>query len=138
MATARSSHGLLDTMQALAATLGRGLQPRFELVVVDLETERDRLLRRMTLLLLAIFFGAFGVLIGAVWLVLMVDPEWRVAALGGAAGAFVLAALISWLSMRADNSRDGGFMASTRDVLSEDAQALASAAGLPAASRAKL
>jgi uncharacterized membrane protein YqjE len=135
MATTRSSPGLLDTIQGLAATLGRGLHTRFELIVVDIESERDRLIRRMTMLLLSIFFGAFGVLIGAVSLVLMVDEQYRVAALGGTAGVFLVVALIAWFVMRSDIGRSAGFMASTRDVLNDDVHALASAAGVSTSPR---
>ena len=50
--------GLLETLQGIAATTMRAMQSRLELAAVDLEAERDWLIQRMTLLLLALFFGA--------------------------------------------------------------------------------
>lgn len=130
MTATRANSGLLDTLHALSATIVRGAQTRLELAALDIESERDALLRRMALLLMALFFGAFGLLIGVVWLVMLVAETWRVAALGGAALGFVLAAGLAYLVMRADIKRNSGFMSNTLDVLRDDAQALASASGM--------
>jgi uncharacterized membrane protein YqjE len=114
--------GLLDTVQGLAATTVRALQTRLELAAVDLEAERDRLLQRMTLLLMALFFGAFGLLLGVLWIVMSVDEDYRTLALGVVTVLFLLGAAASWWLMR--SRRDKGFMADTLEVLAEDALAL--------------
>jgi uncharacterized membrane protein YqjE len=115
--------GLLDTVQGLAATTLRALQTRLELAAIELEAERDRLLHRMTLLLMALFFGAFGLLLGVLWVVMSVDEDYRTLALGAVALLFLLAAATSWWLMRNDAGHKG-FMADTLEVLADDAQAL--------------
>lgn len=129
--------GLLDTMQGIAATTVRAMQTRLQLAVVEIESERDRLLQRMTLLLLALFFGAFGLLLGVLWIVMSVGEDYRTIALGAVALVFLLAGATSWWLMR-NLARNGrGFMADTLEVLSEDAQALTGKAiPLPRASAA--
>jgi uncharacterized membrane protein YqjE len=123
MSTSVESPGLLDTVQSLAATTVRAVHTRLELAAVDLEHERDRLLERLTLLLLGLFFGAFGLLLGVLWIVMMVDEDYRVAALGLVALAFLIAAGAMALMLRGLAHR--GFMTATLGVLAEDAQALA-------------
>ena len=111
-------------MQGIAATTVRAMQTRLQLAAVELESERDRLLLRMTLLLLALFFGAFGLLLGVLWIVMSVGEEYRTIALGAVALVFLLAGATSWWLMR-NLARNGqGFMADTLEVLAEDAQAL--------------
>ena len=116
--------GLLDTVQGIAATTVRAVQTRLQLAAVELESERDRLLQRMTLLLLALFFGAFGLLLGVLWVVMSVDEDYRTIALGAVALLFLLAGGASWWLMRSDAVAGKGFMADTLDVLADDAQAL--------------
>ena len=114
--------GLLETLQGIAATTMRAMQSRLQLAAVDLEAERDWLIQRMTLLLLALFFGAFGLLLGVLWIVMSVDEEYRAIALGIVTVLFLLAAAVSgWLMRR---PRDRGFMADTLEVLAEDGLAL--------------
>jgi len=116
--------GLLDTVQGIAATTVRAVQTRLQLAAVELESERDRLLQRMTLLLLALFFGAFGLLLGVLWIVMSVDENYRTMALGAVALLFLLAGATSWWLMRSDARAGRGFMADTLEVLADDAQAL--------------
>jgi len=116
--------GLLDTLQGIAATTVRAVQTRLQLAAVEFEVERDRLLQRMTLLLLAMFFGAFGLLLGVLWIVMSVDENYRTMALGAVALLFLLAGATSWWLMRSDARAGKAFMADTLEVLADDAQAL--------------
>jgi uncharacterized membrane protein YqjE len=120
---AHASPGLLDTLQGIAATTVRALQTRLQLAAVELEVERDRLLHSLMLLLLALFFGAFGLLLGVLWVVMAVDEDYRTLALGIVALLFLLGAATSWWLMRSGLAGKG-FMADTLEVLAEDAQAL--------------
>jgi uncharacterized membrane protein YqjE len=122
-ATTHAGPGLLDTVQGIAATTVRALQTRLQLAAVEIEAERDRLLQRMTLLLLALFFGAFGLLLGVLWIVMSVDEDYRTIVLGAVALLFLLAGATSWWLMRSE-ARSKGFMADTLEVLADDAQAL--------------
>lgn len=121
--TTHAGPGLLDTVQAIAATTVRGVQTRLQLAAVELEAERDRLMLRMAALLMALFFAAFGLLLGVLWIVMLVDEAYRAAALGLVALAFIAAAGVSWWLMRGKPD-DKGFMADTLSVLADDAQAL--------------
>jgi uncharacterized membrane protein YqjE len=116
--------GLLDTLQGIAATTMRAMQTRLQLAAVDLEAERDRLLQRMTFLLMALFFGAFGLLLGVLWIVMSVDEDYRTIALGAVALLFLLAGASSWWLMRSGAVAGKGFMSDTLEVLADDAQAL--------------
>jgi uncharacterized membrane protein YqjE len=120
----QAAPGLLDTLQGIAATTVRAVQTRLQLAAVELEVERDRLLQRMTLLLLALFFGAFGLLLGVLWIVMSVDENYRAMALGAVALLFLLAGATSWWLMRSDAHAGRAFMADTLEVLADDAQAL--------------
>lgn len=122
--TPHAAPGLLDTVQGIASTTVRAVQTRLQLAAVEIEAERDRLLQRMTLLLMALFFGAFGLLLGVLWIVMSVDEGYRTVALGAVALLFLLAAAISWWLLRSTALAGKGFMSDTLEVLADDAQAL--------------
>jgi uncharacterized membrane protein YqjE len=115
--------GLLDSVQSIAATAMRGAHTRLQLAAVEFESERDRLIARLGLLLLALLLATFGLVLGMLWLLMWVDESHRLATLGGAALAFLLAAAASAAAVRA--MARAGFMSTTLRVLGDDAQALA-------------
>jgi uncharacterized membrane protein YqjE len=120
---AHAGPGLLDTVQGIAATTMRGLQTRLQLAAVEFEAERDRLMLRMALLVMALFFACFGLLLGVLWVVMLVDEGYRTAVLGFVALAFLAAAGVCWWLLRG-RANEKGFMADTLGVLADDAQAL--------------
>lgn len=115
--------GLVDSVQSLAATAVRGVHTRLELAAVEFESERDRLLQRLALMLLALLCAAFGMVLGVLWLMMFVDPAHRTTTLGVVSLVFLVAAGVAALAVRA--LARAGFMSTTLAVLADDARALA-------------
>ncbi|RZI82192.1 MAG: hypothetical protein EOP38_16730 [Rubrivivax sp.] len=116
--------GLVSGLRGLAATLIRSLKTRVELAQVELEQERHHLIRHLALLLLTVFFTAFGAFLAVIWLMLVLPEEWRTLLAGGAALLFFLVAGAGLTGLlRGRNERPallGGFL----EVLQGDVDAL--------------
>ena len=117
--------GLVGGLRGLAATLIRSLKTRIELAQVELEQERHHLIRHLALLLLTVFFAAFGAFLAVIWLMLALPEESRTMLAGGAALVFFLVAGVGLMGLlRGRHERPvllGGFL----DVLKGDVDALA-------------
>lgn len=116
--------GLVHGMRGLAATLMRSLKTRVELAQVELEQERHHLIRHLALLLLTVFFAAFGALLAVVWLMLVLPEEWRTLLAGGAALVFLLIAGMGLLGLLRDRQERPALLGGFLDVLKGDIDAL--------------
>ena len=89
--------GLLQSAQALLATLLGLARTRLELLSVEMQEVLARLVLLMVGAVAAILLAALALGFGAVALVMAVAPEYRVAVAAGLALAFLAAAaLIAW------------------------------------------
>jgi len=89
--------GLLQSAQALIATVLRLARTRLELLSVEMQELLARLVLLMIGAVAAILLGALALGLGAVALVMAVPPEHRVAVSAGLALAFLAAAaFIGW------------------------------------------
>ena len=82
------STGLLQSLRNLGATLVAVLQTRLELLATDLEEERTRLLQILFWTAAALFFFGMGVLVLALFAVLLLWEEHRIGAIIGLAAVF--------------------------------------------------
>ena len=116
--------GLVSGLRGLAATLVRSLKTRVELAQVELEQERHHLFRHLALLLITVFFAAFGAFLAVIWLMLVLPQEWRTLLAGGAALVFLLVAAAGLTGLLRGREERlpllGGFL----DVLQGDVDAL--------------
>lgn len=88
-----STAGLRDAAQQVLATLIEIGQSRLELATVELEEERLRLARLWIVATCTLFFAFVFCVLLAGWIVLLLDPAHRLAALGGLTTLFLAAGL---------------------------------------------
>jgi len=109
-------------------TLGDGLlgvvQDRFALVALEIEEERDRLLRTFVWLFALVFIGIMAVLFASLTLVYLYWETARLAVLGGLALFYVLAFGTVALCFRRFLARQSRPFASTLQELDADRQCL--------------
>jgi uncharacterized membrane protein YqjE len=104
MTTATESprdEGLTGSLRRLARTLLDMIQTRLEILGTELSEERFNLTRLAVVVLAAQFCLQAGLMLGVLFVVLAVSPENRLAAIGIAALALLLAAAIAALWLRA-------------------------------------
>lgn len=87
--TPGGSKGLLDSLKGPAASLIAIVHTRLELLSVDLEEERARLLSVLAMLLIALFCLGMGVLLLTILVAAAFWDSHRLLALGGLAGIFL-------------------------------------------------
>jgi len=87
--TPEESKGLFDSLKGLAASLITIVHTRIDLLSVDLEEERERLLSVLVLMLVALFFLGVGVLLLAILVAIALWDSHRLLALGGLTGIFL-------------------------------------------------
>ncbi|HET9577699.1 MAG TPA: phage holin family protein [Usitatibacter sp.] len=120
----RHADGLLGTARGLAALGVRAVRTRLELLEIELATEKARIVRWLGVTALAVYLLSFGTLLGILWLALALPEQWRLAALGLAALAFLAggAIAVAWL-LRHDVTRQP-MLATLVAVLERDEEAL--------------
>ena len=84
-----ANKGLFDSLKGIAAGLVDIAHTRLELLSVDLEEERERLVSALLLLLVALFCLGVGVLLLAILVAAAFWDEHRLLALAGLAGVFL-------------------------------------------------
>ena len=87
--TPEESKGLFDSLKGLAASLITIVHTRIDLLSVDLEEERERLLSVLVLMLVALFCLGVGVLLLAILVAIALWDSHRLLALGGLTGIFL-------------------------------------------------
>ncbi|MBI6194637.1 phage holin family protein [Providencia rettgeri] len=116
--------GVLEILQRIASITVKIVETRLQLIAVELEEEKVNFIQLLLLVGLALLFTAFGLmcLIGLIFW--SVDPVYRYQALAITTGSLVLLAIIfaSWALKKAKQST---LLSSTREQLSQDANALA-------------
>ena len=98
----RAAGDVLTTLADLGHT-------RLQLAAVELEEERLRLVRLALLAAIAFFLLGLGLVVAAVFAVLLVDPPYRVPLLGAIAAASLVGAAIAWRQWRIATCTDCKF-----------------------------
>lgn len=124
-----SSSGLLDSLRRLGATALETVQVRADLLAVELEQEKRRLLGALLLGALALLLLGVGLVLLVGLLLMLLQETYRVAALSVLTLAFLGAGLALVLRARRQLESPGGLAAGSRGELARDRQALAGAAG---------
>lgn len=99
---------------------------RLQLAAVELEEERLRLVRLALLAAVAFFLFGLGVVVGAVFAVLLVEPPYRVPLLGGIAAVSLLGGAVAWRQWRVEARRKPPLLQATLAEFERDLQAFAS------------
>lgn len=118
---------LQSSLRRLGATLLGIAHTRLELLAIELEDEKRRLLGVLGWGALAILMGGFGLVFLAVWLTVMFWETHRLWALGSFSLLFL--GLAAWAVWRAQTllKHSQGWLSATLDELEADRQALAGA-----------
>lgn len=116
--------GLLDGLAKLAAGLVAIAHTRLALLSTDIEEEREHLLSLIRLSLISLFFIMLGLLLLAVLLIVVLWESYRLSAIAGLAGCFLVAGLLTWyLAKRKAKTKPRLFWSSLNE-LEKDRQQL--------------
>lgn len=125
---------LQSSLRALGATLLGIAHTRLELLSLELEDEKQRLLGVLAFGALAILLGGLGLVFLAGWLTVLLWDTHRLLALGGFAVAFLAASALAVWRARTLMKASQGWLSASLAELDADRQALA--AGLSTARHA--
>lgn len=120
--------GLLDSLRRLLGGALESVQVRLDLLALELEQEKRRLLQALLLAALALLMLGVGTVLLVGLLLLLVQEGYRLAVLGVLALAFLGASLALVRLAARRLASPGGIAAATRDELARDRQALADSA----------
>lgn len=111
---------IAESVGRLGATLVDMVQTRLELAAVELEEESRRLLGYLLLSLLALFLFGIAMLLVALLVVIVFWDSYRVAAAGGMALLFLLAAAAIGMKVKAGFESKPGMLQHTVEELRKD------------------
>jgi uncharacterized membrane protein YqjE len=94
--TPSESRGLFDSLKGLAASLVGIVQTRLDLLSIELEENRERLLSLLVLMLVALFCLGVGVVLAAILIVVVFWDSNRLLVLGLLAGIFLAGGATAW------------------------------------------
>lgn len=97
---AARSPGLLASLRNLAATAVGILQTRLELLAIEVEEERLRLLQILFWAVIAVFFLVLGILMVALFFVVLFWDTHRVLVTGMLAALFLVLGVVTGLAVR--------------------------------------
>ncbi len=115
---------LVGRARGLAATSIRAIRTRMELLAVEVQESGTRAVRDLLIAGMALNLLLLGLLLGAVWVVLVVPADLRRFLLGFFSLSFLLcgAGALWWL--RSDTGARKPFLHTTLAILKDDEQAL--------------
>ncbi|MCK9283175.1 MAG: phage holin family protein [Rhodocyclaceae bacterium] len=119
-----SSGGLLGSLRGLAVHAVEVLQNRVELMLTEIEEEKERLLRTLALGAAAVFLLSAGVVFLAIFLTVLFWEEHRLLTLGLLAGFFFIAGFASLVGASRQTRRTSKLLGASRDELARDKAAL--------------
>ena len=112
--------GLLADVRGVASDAVRIVRTRLELLAIEFQEEKARIVRQVLVASAAIFFGSFGALIAILWLVLALPEEYRQTVLGLVGLAFLVAAgACGWWVWSRDS--DAPFSSTIRSLTRDEA-----------------
>ncbi|WP_018078660.1 phage holin family protein [Thiobacillus denitrificans] len=122
--TPEGSKGLFDSLKGLAASLITIVHTRIDLLSMDLEEERERLLSVLVLMLVALFCLSVGVLLLAILVAIAFWDSHRLLALGGLTGIFLAGGAVAFGVARYKLKTKPKLFAASLAELSKDRQQL--------------
>ena len=122
----QASPGLLESLRRLAATVVSLLQTRLELIVADLEEERERVFEIVLWAIAALFFLAIGLLVLTLLGVLVLWEQHWIGAIVGLGVAFLAIGAGLGLLARGRIRRRPRLFAATMKEMSKDHEQLTS------------
>ncbi|BAP87161.1 uncharacterized protein E1O_00300 [Burkholderiales bacterium GJ-E10] len=115
---------LVGRARGIVATSIRAVRTRMELLAVEIQETGTRAIRDLLIAGMALNFVLFGLLLGAVWIVLAVPAELRRFLLGFFSLAFLICGAGALLWLRSDSAGRKPFLHATLTILKGDEQAL--------------
>lgn len=112
-----SAEGLLGSLKSLTALAVAILHNRLNLLSTDLEIAREHIVSALIMVLVALFCLCFGVLLLALFVVVVFWDTHRLIALGGVTGLFILiGAVCLWRVLKALKTMPATFEASIAEL----------------------
>ena len=121
----RDDGGVVGNVRGLAANGVRAVRTRLELVGIELQIEKARLVRQLLVAAAALYLLSFATLSAIFWIVMNMAEAPRSVALGGIAIAFLLLGSGALLWLLYGDSRARPLLSTTIAVLKSDEHALA-------------
>lgn len=116
--------GLLDSIRKLASTLVGILQTRLEIFATEIEEAKLRLGQLLLLWLVALFCLGLGIVLLAVFFVVLFWDSHRLAVLGVMAGFFLGMGIFAGLAVRARTAENTRMFSDTLAELTKDREQL--------------
>jgi uncharacterized membrane protein YqjE len=122
--TSESSPGLLNSLRQFGGGLLASVQDRLELVSLELQEEKLRLIQTFILISAAFFAGAMALTFASLTLVYLFWDTARFAVLGGLALIYAVAAVAICIALRRFLARQPRPFAATIDELKQDRECI--------------
>lgn len=119
-----SEGGLLDSIRKLALTLTGALQTRLGIFATELEEAKLQLSQMLLLGLVALFCLGLGIVLLAVFFVVLFWDSYRLAVLGVMAGFFLGMGIFAVLALRAKATENTKMFSATLAELAKDREQL--------------
>jgi uncharacterized membrane protein YqjE len=120
-----SSPGIFEAAKTFAGSLLEHAQTRLELLTVEWAEEKTRLTGLLITLTLALFFSCLAVTFGSLLvLVFFWDTPHRLAAVTGIVLFYLLAAIVTWIVVRAKMRTKSALFSTSAAELRRDRQLL--------------
>ncbi|MCX7183641.1 MAG: phage holin family protein [Nitrosospira sp.] len=119
-----SEGGLLDSIRKLAITLTGALQTRLGIFATELEEAKLQLSQMLLLGLVALFCLGLGIILLAVFFVVLFWDSYRLAVLGVMAGFFLGMGIFAVLALRAKATENTKMFSATLAELAKDREQL--------------
>lgn len=119
-----SEGGLLDSIRKLAITLTGALQTRLGIFATELEEAKLQLSQMLLLGLVALFCLGLGIVLLAVFFVVLFWDSYRLAVLGVMAGVFLGMGIFAVLALRAKATENTKMFSATLAELAKDREQL--------------
>lgn len=116
--------GLLDSIRKLALTLAGVLQTRLGIFATELEEAKLQLSQLLLLGLVALFCLGLGIVLLAVFFVVLFWDSYRLAVLGVMAGFFLGMGIFAVLALRAKTTENTKMFSATLAELAKDREQL--------------
>ena len=121
---AEAGSGLMWSVKRLLSTLTSIASTRLELLANELQEERLRLTRMLLFVLSALFCFGMGVLLLAIFIVLLFQDEYRLAALGVLSVLFLGLGALMVMLLRGETETGSKLFSASLAELSEDREQL--------------
>jgi uncharacterized membrane protein YqjE len=112
--------GFVSSLRSLGDGLLASIQDRLELVSIELQEEKYRLIQTFFWLSALVFLGMMAVVFGSLTLVYLFWDSARLAVLGGLTALYFVALVVMIVGFRRHLARQPDPFASTQQELSED------------------